>query len=70
MLGSNYSDYTLVDATPDYMFNAMAAPRMKEMVPQAKFVVLLRVRHQGFNCIVSVFKPPSAYTLKCLKVSV
>jgi len=44
MLGSNHSQYTLVDGTPDYMFNAMAAPRLKEMVPQAKFVVILRVR--------------------------
>jgi hypothetical protein len=35
--------YALVDATPDYMFNPMAAPRIKAMWPQAKFVVLLRV---------------------------
>lgn len=35
--------YALVDATPDYMFNSMAAPRIKAMWPAAKFVVLLRV---------------------------
>lgn len=37
-------DYALLDATPDYMFNAMAAPRIKMLLPQAKFLVLLRVR--------------------------
>jgi hypothetical protein len=37
-------NFTLVDATPDYMFNGMAAPRIKAMWPQAKFLVLLRVR--------------------------
>jgi len=41
------ANYTLVDATPDYLFNAMAPPRVKIMFPQAKFVVLLRVRLEG-----------------------
>jgi hypothetical protein len=39
----NPNSFTLVDATPDYMFNAMAPARIKAMWPQAKFVVLLRV---------------------------
>ena len=33
----------LVDATPEYLFNSVAAPRVKAIVPQAKFVVILRV---------------------------
>eukprot|EP00892_Ulva_mutabilis_P006868 jgi/Ulvmu1/4553/UM002_0281.1 len=36
------TNFTLVDATPDYMFNTMAAPRIKAMWPHAKFIVLLR----------------------------
>lgn len=43
--------YTLVDATPDYMFNTMAAPRIKAMWPTAKFVVLLRVCLPSIACI-------------------
>jgi hypothetical protein len=35
--------FTLVDATPDYMFTAIAPARIKSMWPQAKFLVLLRV---------------------------
>jgi hypothetical protein len=42
--GTQSPHYTLVDATPDYMFNSMAAPRIKAMWPNAKFIVLLRVR--------------------------
>ena len=38
-------NYTLVDGTPDYMFNAMAPPRIKALIPQAKFVLVLRVRN-------------------------
>lgn len=40
----NLADHVLVDGTPDYMFNSVAAPRIKGMVPQAKFIVVLRVR--------------------------
>ena len=38
------NNFTLVDATPDYMFNAMAPTRVKAIWPDAKFLVLLRVR--------------------------
>ena len=40
----NPNNFTLVDATPDYLFNAMAPPRIKALFSNAKFVVLLRVR--------------------------
>jgi hypothetical protein len=33
----------LVDGTPDYLFNSVAAPRIRAMVPHARFVVVLRV---------------------------
>jgi hypothetical protein len=33
----------LVDGTPDYLFNSVAAPRIRAVVPQAKFVIILRV---------------------------
>jgi hypothetical protein len=36
--------HVIVDGTPDYMFNSVAAPRIKSLVPQAKFVIVLRVR--------------------------
>eukprot|EP00892_Ulva_mutabilis_P006828 jgi/Ulvmu1/4517/UM002_0243.1 len=32
----------LFDATPDYLFNSVAAPRIKALLPAAKFVVVLR----------------------------
>ena len=33
-----------LDSTPNYLFSPTAAPRVKQMVPHAKFVVVLRVR--------------------------
>lgn len=36
-------DRVLVDGTPDYLFNPVAAPRIKAVVPQARFVIILRV---------------------------
>lgn len=41
------TNFTLVDATPDYLFNALAPPRVRAMWPHAKFVVLLRVRRRA-----------------------
>lgn len=46
-------NFTLLDATPDYMYNTMAAPRIKAMWPHAKFIVLLRVRHHAPAVLVS-----------------
>jgi hypothetical protein len=37
------NNFTIMDATPDYMFNAMAPSRIKAIWPRAKFLVLLRV---------------------------
>lgn len=34
----------LFDATPDYLFNSVAAPRIQALLPSARFVVVLRVR--------------------------
>jgi hypothetical protein len=42
-------DTVLVDATPDYLFNSIAAPRIKSIVPQARFVIILRVRARSFS---------------------
>ena len=36
-------EFALVDGTPEYLFNSWAPARIKAVVPQAKFVVLLRV---------------------------
>jgi hypothetical protein len=44
--------FALVDATPEYLFNSMAAPRMQAVVPQAKFVIILRVR--AFRCMYAL----------------
>lgn len=35
-------NYTLIDGTPEYLFNSMVPPRLKQMWPQARFIVLLR----------------------------
>jgi hypothetical protein len=36
-------DRVLMDGTPDYFFISVAAPRIKAVVPQARFVIILRV---------------------------
>lgn len=48
----------LFDATPEYLFHSVAAPRIKALFPQARFVVVLRVRplhlmqvHSYTDCI-------------------
>ena len=33
----------LLEGTPNYLYIALAAPQIQAMVPQAKFVVVLRV---------------------------
>lgn len=35
--------HVLVDATPAYLYTPAAAPRIKQAVPNAKFVIILRV---------------------------
>ena len=40
----------LFDATPEYLLNAAVPPRMKQMVPQAKIVIVLRVRPRPPPC--------------------
>ena len=35
-----------VDSTPEYLFSPSVAPRVKQMIPHAKFVVVLRVRYR------------------------
>lgn len=42
--GSTGRERVLVDGTPDYLFNSVAAPRIRAVVPQARFVIILRVR--------------------------
>lgn len=49
--------HVLVDGTPDYMFNSVAAPRIKGLVPQAKFVIVLRVRPLSTSRNVFASKP-------------
>ena len=44
----------LLDATPEYLFNSVAAPRVKQMVPQAKFVIILRVRGLALDACTRV----------------
>ena len=41
---NNKTQKFLFDATPEYLLNPAVAPRMKQMVPQAKIVIVLRVR--------------------------
>ena len=48
--GGAMPDRVLVDGTPDYLFNSVAAPRIKAVVPQARFVVILRVRLMFAGC--------------------
>lgn len=33
-----------LDSTPEYLFSPSVAPRVKQMIPNAKFVVVMRVR--------------------------
>ena len=42
--GTPAASRALVDATPEYIFNSVAAPRIQAVVPHAKFVLILRVR--------------------------
>jgi hypothetical protein len=37
-------EFAMVDGTPEYLFNSWVPARLKVVVPQARFVVVLRVR--------------------------
>lgn len=39
----------LIDGTPEYLYNSVAAPRIRAVAPQAKFVIILRVRISDFG---------------------
>ena len=39
-------EFALVDATPEYLFNAWSPPRIKAAAPHARFVIVLRVRRR------------------------
>ena len=62
------NNFTLVDATPDYMFNAMAPPRIKAIWPNAKFLVLLRVR--AWPAVPSIHVLLSAVQVQSRRASV
>lgn len=38
----------LFDGSPEYLLNAAVAPRLKQMIPQAKIAIVLRVRPHAF----------------------
>lgn len=44
------AEVALFDATPDYLFNSVAAPRIKALFPNARFVVVLRVCFLQLTC--------------------
>jgi hypothetical protein len=47
-LKAHADNFSLLDVSPLYMMQWSAAPRAKAIVPHAKIVVLLRVRHQTY----------------------
>lgn len=45
ILGGKQKNKVLLDGSPQYLMVPSAAARVKASVPQAKFVIVVRVRH-------------------------